>query len=95
MTQLEYRNTYKVTATFYDENDTIVVATSPTLTVTKKNGTSLHTDTMSPSGDDYIAYVDTLVDLALTGTFILRVQGLVSSKTVSNTMYIDVVEVIS
>jgi len=92
--KLEKYNTYKITATFKDENDQVVTATNVKIYITKYDGTAVIDGAdMSAVQNSYVYFLDTS-NLPELGKYYLRITGTISNRTVSNTEVFELVRCI-
>ena len=83
--KLEQYNTYKITATFKDENDQVVSASNVKIYILKYDGTPVVDGAaMSTVQDHYVYFLDTSI-LPELGKYYVRVEGTISNRRVSNT----------
>jgi len=83
--KLEQYNTYKITATFKDENGQVVSASNVKIYVSKPDGTMIvDGEDMSTVENNYVYYLDTSI-LPHLGKYYLRVEGYISNRRISNT----------
>jgi len=83
--KLEQYNTYKIVATFKDENGQVVSATNVKIYVVQYDGTTvIDGEDMSSVENNYVYFLDTS-QLPKLGKYYLRIEGYISGRKVSNT----------